>query len=62
MVTRVVPPRTVYTAIDWPVIVLLGALLPVADAMQTSGAADLVAAWLVDTTAIMGGASSCSAS
>jgi di/tricarboxylate transporter len=40
---RVVPPRRVYEAVDWPVVVLLGALIPVAGAMATTGAADLVA-------------------
>ncbi|MCL4722496.1 MAG: anion permease, partial [Gammaproteobacteria bacterium] len=34
-------------AIDWPVIVLLGALIPVAGALATSGAADLLARTLV---------------
>ncbi|MBK5927695.1 SLC13 family permease [Rhodobaculum claviforme] len=51
MVLRTVPPRDVYTAIDWPVIVLLGALIPVAGAMQATGAADLLARVLVDTVA-----------
>lgn len=40
---RTVSPRTVYDAIDWPVIVLLGALIPVAGAMETTGAAGLIA-------------------
>ena len=48
MATRVVPPRSVYGAIDWPVIVLLGALIPVAEAMATTGAAELVAQGLID--------------
>jgi di/tricarboxylate transporter len=56
MVTRVVPPRTIYTAVDWPVIVLLGALLPVAEAMRTTGAAGLLAGLLVDNVAVAGGA------
>ena len=43
MALRVVPLRTIYEAIDWPVIVLLGALIPVAGAMETTGAADLIA-------------------
>jgi di/tricarboxylate transporter len=43
MATRVVPPRKVYEAVDWPVIVLLGALIPVAGAMATTGTADLIA-------------------
>jgi len=51
MVTRVVQPRNVYQAIDWPVIVLLGALLAVADAMEATGTADLVAWFLLDSIA-----------
>ncbi|TVQ58519.1 MAG: SLC13 family permease [Rhodobacteraceae bacterium] len=47
MATRVTPPRSVYAAIDWPVVVLLGALIPVAGAMETTGAARLVAETLI---------------
>ncbi|TWC31137.1 TrkA family protein [Pseudomonas sp. SJZ079] len=48
MVMRVVPLRSIYSAIDWPVIVLLGALIPVAGAMSSSGAADLLARLLME--------------
>lgn len=51
MLMRTVPPRQVYTAIDWPVIVLLAALIPVAGAMQATGAADVMARFLVETIA-----------
>ena len=51
MLLRTVPPRQVYTSIDWPVIVLLAALIPVAGAMQATGAADVLARFLVDTIA-----------
>ncbi|WP_323005446.1 SLC13 family permease [Pseudorhodobacter sp.] len=51
MLLRTVPPRQIYTTIDWPVIVLLAALIPVAGAMQTTGAADLLARFLVETIA-----------
>ncbi|MCC5865204.1 MAG: anion permease [Wenzhouxiangella sp.] len=51
MLFRTVPPRQVYSAIDWPVIVLLAALIPVAGAMQVTGAADLLARFLVETIA-----------
>ena len=51
MVLRTVPPRQVYTAIDWPVIVLLAALIPVAGAMEATGAAALIAALLVEWVA-----------
>ncbi|KFZ30979.1 citrate transporter [Pseudidiomarina salinarum] len=51
MALRTVPPRKVYEAIDWPVIVLLGALIPVANAMQTTGTADLIARFLIESVA-----------
>jgi di/tricarboxylate transporter len=51
MATRVIPLRTVYDAVDWPVIVLLGALIPVAGAMASTGAADLIAQLLLDNIA-----------
>ena len=48
MLLRIVPLRKLYEAVDWPVIVLLGALIPVAVAMETTGAADLLAQSLLD--------------
>jgi len=51
MVLRTVPPRAVYEAIDWPVVVLLGALIPVAAAMQSTGTADLIARVLLENIA-----------
>lgn len=48
MVLRIVPPRSVYQAVDWPVIVLLGAMLPVAGAMGDTGTADVLAGALLD--------------
>ncbi len=47
MISGVVPLRRAYAAVDWPVIVLLGALMPVADAMATTGAADVLARSLI---------------
>lgn len=51
MALRVISPRAVYEAVDWPVIVLLGALIPVAGAMATTGAADLLARFLLENLA-----------
>ena len=51
MALRTVPLRQVYEAIDWPVIVLLGALIPVAGAMQSTGTADLIARVLIEEVA-----------
>ena len=41
------PAREVYSAIEWPVIVLLAALIPVAAALETTGVATLAADSLV---------------
>jgi di/tricarboxylate transporter len=51
MALRVIPLRRLYEAIDWPVIVLLGSLIPVAVAMESTGFADLLARSLLDTVA-----------
>jgi di/tricarboxylate transporter len=51
MGTRVIAPRRIYEAVDWPVIVLLAALIPVAGAMATTGAADLIARLLLEEVA-----------
>lgn len=47
MVLRTVPPRSVYAAIDWPVVVLLAALMPVASTLESTGTADLIARFLI---------------
>ena len=51
MAFRTVPLRAVYESIDWPVIVLLGALIPVAAVMESTGTADLIARVLLDNVA-----------
>jgi len=38
-----VPLREIYESIDWPVIVLLGAMIPVSQALATTGGAQLIA-------------------
>jgi di/tricarboxylate transporter len=48
MVLKVIPLRKMYDAIDWPVIVLLACLIPVAVAMESTGAADLLARSLLE--------------
>ena len=40
------PLRAAYEAIDWPILVMLGALIPVSEAVRTTGGADLIAGWL----------------
>jgi di/tricarboxylate transporter len=39
---NVVPPRDLYSSVDWPVVVLLAALIPVGDALATTGTTTVV--------------------
>ena len=43
VLTNVISFRDVYTSVDWPVIVLLGAMIPVGIALETTGGAALIA-------------------
>lgn len=43
ILTGVLPIKEFYHSIDWPVIVLLGAMIPVGGALETSGGAGLIA-------------------
>jgi di/tricarboxylate transporter len=38
--------REAYETIDWPILVMLGALIPVSEAIRTTGGTDLIAGWL----------------
>jgi len=38
--------REAYDVIDWPILVMLGALIPVSETVRTTGATDLIAGWL----------------
>ncbi|MCB4820983.1 SLC13 family permease [Roseicella aerolata] len=46
LVVRALSPAEAYQAVDWPVIVLLGALIPVSEAVRSTGGTDLIAGWL----------------
>ena len=50
LLTRCVTPDEVYDEMDWSVLVLLGSILPLGIAMQSSGAAELLAAGLLRLT------------
>lgn len=44
VLTKVLPLKDIYTSINWPVIVLLAAMIPVGVAMETTGGAERIAA------------------
>ncbi len=48
---NIVPIRDVYTSIEWPVIVLLGAMIPIGGALQSTGGTALIAGGIVDLSA-----------
>jgi di/tricarboxylate transporter len=48
LVLDIVPLRSLYTTIDWPVVVLLAAMLPVANAVAATGTADMIARFLLE--------------
>ncbi len=43
----IVPPAKVYTSVEWPVIVLLGAMIPIGSALESSGGTALIADGIV---------------
>ncbi|WP_374654058.1 SLC13 family permease [Dongia sp.] len=46
VLTRAIALRQVYQIVDWPIVLMLAALIPVSEALHTTGATDLVAGWL----------------
>ncbi len=51
VLVRILPPREIYEGVDWPVIVLLGAMIPVGGALETTGATGLIAGAILDLAA-----------
>jgi di/tricarboxylate transporter len=51
MAFRTLPLRAVYESIDWPVVVLLSALIPVAGAMESTGTANLITRLIIEEVA-----------
>lgn len=38
--------REAYDAVDWPILVMLAALIPLSDSLRTTGGTDVIAGWL----------------
>jgi len=47
------PVRAAYEAVEWPILIMLGALIPVSDSLRTSGASDVLAAELASLGAAL---------
>ncbi|MGB3095804.1 MAG: SLC13 family permease [Candidatus Deferrimicrobiaceae bacterium] len=48
---NIVPLREIYDSIEWPVIVLLGCMIPIGSALQSTGGTALIANGIVDLSA-----------
>jgi di/tricarboxylate transporter len=46
LLIRALTLREAYEAVEWPLLVMLGALIPVSDALRTTGGTELIAGWL----------------
>jgi di/tricarboxylate transporter len=51
VVLNIVPIREVYDSVEWPVIVLLGCMIPIGGALQSTGSTTLIAEGIVDIAA-----------
>ncbi|MFN3458597.1 MAG: SLC13 family permease [Novosphingobium sp.] len=48
VITGALPADEAYKAIEWPILIMLAALIPVSESLQTSGASDVIARLLAD--------------
>ncbi|MEO0866488.1 MAG: SLC13 family permease, partial [Pseudomonadota bacterium] len=50
VLSKIVPLSELYTHIEWPVVVLLGSMIPLGAALESSGGTELIAGWLITLT------------
>ena len=53
VISNIVPIRNLYQEIDWPVIILLGAMIPIGGALESTGGTQLIAASILDLGATL---------
>lgn len=53
LIVGALPVREAYDHIEWPILIMLGALIPVSDSLRTTGASDVIATWLSHTAATL---------
>ena len=46
LLIRAMTLKEAYDTVEWPILILLGALIPVSDALRTTGGTELIAGWL----------------
>ncbi len=50
VLTNIMPVSEIYTHIEWPVVVLLGSMIPLGSALETSGGTELISGALINLT------------
>jgi di/tricarboxylate transporter len=53
MLAGALPAREAYERIEWPILIMIAALIPVSDSLRTTGATDLIADWLTGVAATL---------
>ena len=53
MLAGALPAREAYAHIEWPILVMIACLIPVSDAIRTTGGTDLIASWLSSTASAL---------
>lgn len=51
VLTGALPVRDAYAHIEWPILILLGALIPVSDTLRSTGVTEIIGQWLSVTAA-----------
>ena len=53
VLTGALPVREVYDHVEWPILIMLGALIPVSDSLRTTGTTELIGDWLSVTASTL---------
>ena len=53
MASGALPLREAYEGVEWPILIMLGALIPVSDTLRTTGASDVIATGLAHVAATL---------
>lgn len=53
IVSGALPVRDAYTHVEWPILIMLGALIPVSDTLRTTGTTELIGTWLSHTASTL---------
>jgi di/tricarboxylate transporter len=53
VISGALPVREAYEAVEWPILIMLGALIPVSGSLQSSGASDVIATQLAHIAAAL---------